>query len=291
MAIRELSPQLARRAQEEIFEKKSEIDGHIKALRQWILKQSHLKARTDDQFLISFLRGTKYNQALARQKIDLFFTMRSEITKARDFRTMKLAKLLKLGTTIPLPDSTAGEDGPRIFLIRPGHYNPKEFDIVDIFKIYVLFTDFLLTEGRTNCTAEHFAQFKPDFVKKMTHLCQDSSPIRPKGFHYVNTPDGFEFVFNMFKSFMSNEYKELLFVHGYDLESLYRYIPKRYLPTEYGGDAGSIASIIDYWCKRLLDNYESLAQWDEYGTNELFRPGAPITEETIMALPDASSFF
>lgn len=54
----------------------------------------------DDQFLISFLRGTKYNQDLARQKIDLFFTMRSvlpEITQMRDIRTLKLAKLLKLG--------------------------------------------------------------------------------------------------------------------------------------------------------------------------------------------------
>lgn len=46
MAIRQLSTQLAKRAQEELFEKNSEIDGHIKALRQWILNQPHLKART-----------------------------------------------------------------------------------------------------------------------------------------------------------------------------------------------------------------------------------------------------
>lgn len=62
----------------------------------------------------------------------------------------------------------------------------------------------------TNCTPEHFEQFKPDIIKKMTYLCQDSSPIRPKGFHYVNTPDGFEFFFNMFKSFMSDAYKKLV---------------------------------------------------------------------------------
>lgn len=56
-----------------------------------------------------------------------------------------------------------------------------EFDIVDVFKIYVLITDFLLMEDDnfvvagqvgildlTNCTAEHFAQFKPDIIKKMT---------------------------------------------------------------------------------------------------------------------------
>lgn len=75
------------------------------------------------------------------------------------------------------------------------------------------------------------------------------------------------------------------------MESLYRFIPKRFLPTEYGGDAGSTEYLSDYWYNRLLDNYESLAEWDQYGTNELHRPGAPITEETIMALPDASCFF
>lgn len=96
MAIRQLSTQLAKRAQEELFEKHSEIQGHIEELRQWIINQPHLKARIglyesevristlcttifflDDQFLISFLRGTSYNQQLARQKIDLFFTMRT----------------------------------------------------------------------------------------------------------------------------------------------------------------------------------------------------------------------
>lgn len=122
-------------------------------------------------------------------------------------------------TTIPLP-LTDGEDGPRIFLICPGRYDPKKYDIADIFKIYVLFTDYFLIEDDnsivggqtgildlTNVTNEHFMQFKPDFVKKMTLFVQESAPFLPKGFHYVNTPDGFEYVFNMFRTFMSEEHK------------------------------------------------------------------------------------
>lgn len=118
---------------------------------------------------------------------------------------------------------TNGEDGPRIFLIRPGQYDPKKYNIVDIFKIFCLFNDYLLLEDDnfivggqvgildlTNVTNEHWIQFKPEFVKKMTLFNQEASPIRPKGFHYVNTPDGFEFVFNMFKSFMSEENKKLV---------------------------------------------------------------------------------
>lgn len=144
----------------------------------------------------------------------------------------------------------------------------------------------------TNVTPEHFAQFKPDIVKKMTYLCQDSSPVRPKGFHYVNTPNGFELIFNMFKSFMSEEHKEQLYVHGFDLESLYQHIPRCFLPAEYGGEAGSIQNLIDYWEQKLLNNFDSLLDWEQYGSLEILRQnGAPITEESIIAMPDSRIFF
>lgn len=49
---------------------------------------------------MTFLRGSKYDMDLAKQKIDLFFTMRTilpEITQNRDIRYGTNADLLKLG--------------------------------------------------------------------------------------------------------------------------------------------------------------------------------------------------
>lgn len=93
---------------------------------------------------------------------------------------------------IPLP-MTSGEDGPRIFLISMGRYDPKKFSIDDIFKLYVLFADHLMMEDDnfivagqvgildfSNVTSEHLVQYKPDMVKKMMLLCQDAAPFRPK---------------------------------------------------------------------------------------------------------------
>lgn len=80
-------------------------------------------------------------------------------------------------------------------------------------------------------------------------------------------------------------------MHGYDLESLYKHVPKRFLPTEYGGEAGTIQSLIDHWEKRLLDSREALAEWENYGTNELLRPGTPITEESILASDEKNGIF
>lgn len=56
-----------------------------------------------------------------------------------------------------------------------------------------------------NVTMAHFLQFHPSFIKKMTMLSQEGSPVRQKGFHYINTPKGFEQVFSVFKSFMNEK--------------------------------------------------------------------------------------
>lgn len=222
---------------------------------------------------------------------------------------------------------THGEDGPRIFLLRPGRYDPNLHDITDIFKTYIMFTDLLLIQDDhsiigglsgildlTNVTPDHLKQFKPDFLKKMTLFSQEASPFQPRGFHYVNTPQGFEYVFNLFKGFMSKEYKTQvcilaslhlkglrlsylsytpffiwqLYVHGDNMESLYRYVPKRFLPTEYGGEAGTIQSLIDHWVQKLSDSNEQIVEWDKYGTDETKRKSSPITEETILSIPNGT---
>lgn len=74
------------------------------------------------------------------------------------------------------------------------------------------------------------------------------------------------------------------------MESLYRHIPRRLLPAEYGGEAGTTETLIKDWEKKLIDNWPSLEKWEKCGTNELNRAGPPITEETIMMLPDVQGF-
>lgn len=112
-------------------------------------------------------------------------------------------------------------------------------------------------------TMAHFKQFNPTFIKKITLMSQDASPTRQKGFHFINTPFGFDSVFNVFKSFINAKNKTKLTVHGNDLNSLYKVIPQRLMPAEYGGEAGSIESIINSWEKRII-SYRDYYKADEY---------------------------
>ena len=67
-----------------------------------------------------------------------------------------------------------------------------------------------------------------------------------------------------------------LYVHGNDLESLYKHIPQRLLPAEYGGENGTIPSIIDYWEKKIISYRDYFIEDAKYGSDEKLRIGAPI---------------
>lgn len=56
-----------------------------------------------------------------------------------------------------------------------------------------------------NVTMSHFMQFNPTFIKKITVMSQDGGPIRQKGLHFLNIPYGFDAVFNVFKTFMTEK--------------------------------------------------------------------------------------
>ncbi|XP_058830845.1 retinol-binding protein pinta-like [Topomyia yanbarensis] len=297
--IRPLSDALSKKAHLELNERPERIEEDLNALRQWIAKSPHIRSRIDDQFLVCFLRGCKYSLERAKEKLDMFYTVRTmspELIRSRDPLDPKILEIIRLGVGLPLPN-TETPDSPRVLLIRPAAYDPSCFTIEEVIRISTMANDIMMIEDDNfviagqigildlaNVTMAHFLQFTPSFVKKMTMMSQEASPLRQKGFHYINTPHGFEVVFNMFKTFMSEKNKSRLYVHGHDLDSLYRHVPKRLLPLEYGGDAGPIQDIIDQSVEKMLSYRDYFLQEDQYGTDESKRPGRPRSAESLFGV-------
>ncbi|KPJ14239.1 Alpha-tocopherol transfer protein-like [Papilio machaon] len=124
----------------------------------------------------------------------------------------------------------------------------------------------------------------PMLMKKMTVAFQEAAPVRMKGVHYLNTPPGFETIFNFIKGFLNEKNKKRLYVHNTDFESLYKYLPKEVLPTEYGGNAGTAREFTESTKKKILEYSAWLDEEHLYGTEESKRPGKPKTAEELFGV-------
>lgn len=113
---------------------------------------------------------------------------------------------------------TDSPESQRLILVRPGIFDPSEFTIQDAFRVVSMILDILINEDDnfviggqivildlTGVTLGHLLQFNPTFIKKITAMTQDASPGRQKGLHWINTPRGFEQVFNLFVKFMNEK--------------------------------------------------------------------------------------
>ncbi|KPI93909.1 Clavesin-2 [Papilio xuthus] len=273
MTLRPLSSELAEKARLELNEDPNRINDDLHHIKDWLTKQPHLRARTDDQWLIAFLRGCKYSLERTKEKLDLYYSVRNT---APEFYRIKhtdplFNEILDLGSTVILP-KVASPDAPRVTIIL----------LMDDDNMVVAGNQFILDLDKV--TMSHFLQMTPMTMKKMVVASQDALPLRMKGTHYLNTPTGFETVFNAMKSLLSAKNQSRLYVHNKNYEEMYKYIPKEILPSEYGGDGGTIKEITDYW-KKKVEEYSDFLEADyQYGTDETKRRGKPKTAEDMFGL-------
>ncbi|KAK7861880.1 hypothetical protein R5R35_002847 [Gryllus longicercus] len=295
--VRPLPPALAKAAQEELQESPERLEADLQHLKDWLAKQPHLRARTDDQFLVAFLRGSKFSLERAKEKLDAYYTLRSalpEFFANRDPADPAIQHIMKLGLFLPL-----GEDreGRRVILIRGGGYSPAGIKASDLFKanMMVLETmlledDALMVRGQATVldlagmTVAHVAHFPPALVRRAMVAYQDGYPLRPKAFHYLHLSSLFETLFGIFKSFMKEKLRKRIATHP-DRESLYRAVPQEILPEEYGGQAGPVQEIADRWAEKLVSWRQHFVEDEQrFGVDESLRPGRPKTHQDLFGM-------
>nr|XP_049708172.1 alpha-tocopherol transfer protein-like [Helicoverpa armigera] len=298
MSVRALTPVLAEKARVELNENPNTLKDDLQNIKDWLAKQPHLNARIDDQWLVGFLRGCKFSLERTKEKLDLYYSVRT--TAPELFRIKHtdplFDEILSLGAFVILPKPPA-PDAPMTSIIRPAKYDPAKYNILDVMSATNVLMRILLVDddnatvagGQSildleGVTMAHFLQMTPVTMKKMVVFGQDASPMRMKGTHYVNTPPGFETIFNAMKSLLNEKNRNRLYVHNKNYEELYKHIPKDVLPAEYGGNAGTIDDISEYW-RNKVKQYDSWLQEDyQYGTIESKRPGKPKTAEDMFGV-------
>ncbi|XP_067627405.1 retinol-binding protein pinta-like [Eurosta solidaginis] len=297
--LRPLPPALQKIAIEELDEVPSRVGDDVLALRKWINTQPHLCARTNDQFLVGFLRGSKNSLEKAKQKIDRYYTLKAALPEVFNERRQvddpMVMEILRLGIIlqIPLP---ADYHGPCITIIRACSYDTTKYKFADIIRVGSMFGEIMTIEDdnsvvsgyievmdMSNVSGQHFLQLKPDLLRKCSTFAVEAMPMRQRGTHFINVPAPFERGFRTLSSLFPEKMLSRISVSSKP-EALFDFVPREYLPIEYGGENGTIADIIERMEEKLLRYRDHFLLEPKFGTNEKLREGSLYSYENCFGL-------
>ncbi|GBP41121.1 Alpha-tocopherol transfer protein-like [Eumeta japonica] len=298
MSLRPLSDALQHRAESELHEKPRRIASDLHALREWLKKQPHLQAvDPSDQWLIAFLRGCKFSLERSKEKLEMYYTLRTlipEFFSERDPLSTKIQEILKLGVFLPLKGSSSG-DAARVCVVRLGVFDPTRYHLCDIIKVAFMITEILMLED------DHFVvsgedviidmkgmslsvvgQWTPALARKAISCFQGALPVRQRGYHMLNTTTGFDASYAILRSFLSDKLKKRrmvqsfqIQVHNQNYDAMQKEIGKSVLPAEYGGEDGTLLALVDHWKAKVESYSDWFAREESQRSDEARRAGAP----------------
>ncbi|XP_017069632.2 retinol-binding protein pinta [Drosophila eugracilis] len=270
-SVRPLRPTLQEICIKELNEVPQRLSQDIDALREWVLKQPHLRACTDDQFLLAFLRGTKFSLERAKEKFDRFYTLQASIPEIFNDRRLttdpQVLDIIRMGVILQIPMDVE-DSGPCVTIIRAGSYDTSKYKFQDIIRVGSMFGEIMMFEDdnatvsgyvevmdMTGVTGSHLFSLQPQLLSKFSTYADEAMPTRQKGIHFINVPAAFETGFKSLRSFFPAKIKSRISVSS-DPTAIFNLVRREYLPSEYGGTGGSIQDISQAM-EAKLSSYES----------------------------------
>ncbi|XP_067015396.1 retinol-binding protein pinta [Anabrus simplex] len=283
--IRPLTKDLEDAARENINEDPERREKDVAYIKDWLSKQPHLRARTDDQFLITFLRGCKFSLERTKEKLDAYYTYRTampEFFKNRDPFLPELQDIFNKGIQLSLGTDA---EGHHVWLMMMHLIDTSKHNVDDILKAVFMVFEIIFLEcdhaaifGQKvladchNITLAHMAMWTPTVTQKSVSVWQNGYPCRIAGIEYINTPGFFGTLINLVKTVLKEKIRKRLYVHQ-DVESLKERGLLMVLPEEFGGENQSV-EMMRISIKKKVESYRDYFLEDEkYGVDESRRPG------------------
>ncbi|XP_065356438.1 alpha-tocopherol transfer protein-like [Calliphora vicina] len=235
------------KALQELRETPENIQKGLIELKNLLQAETKLNIpKTDEEWLILYLRACKFYPESARDLVRRNYTIRRKYTEITNLlMTIKLKPVFdnNLVTMLPWRD----QHGRRIIVSVMKQWDHKAVPYDTVYAACALCTELIQLEVETQINGVMYLvdlqeltfgqalQYTPYRIKRILDNIQNNIPLRVKGFHVVNQPKFFEPIFSTFKLFFNPKFAARIMLHGTNYESLHRYISPEYLPECYGG--------------------------------------------------------
>ncbi|XP_039256804.2 alpha-tocopherol transfer protein-like [Styela clava] len=220
--------------------------------------------RSDDDFLLRFLRVKKFDEDRAMETLVNYHKQRNEWKELFDYvdDPTPFKDLISAGPLLPLRNGRA-KDGTFVMIVRPGYGFQSKEDMLKFIAILILSLDKLLEQEEFQIHGmtviedmTHFgltmALQMASVGKRMLHIVQEAMPIRVKSLNMVNEGLVFDTIYAVISAFMKEKMKERLMLHGSNFKTLHDKIDPAYLPFFLGGTGPDLNT--DWWTNEILSS-------------------------------------
>lgn len=243
----------------------------ITEIKCWIQENNDLCARTDDFFILRFLRVCKFNVEKTKTRMRNYYKQRFDLPEwfaNRNPFQPEMQEMLNLGIFLFL--RKLDDQGRIVLILRERQNNPKVQKLSDLIKIGIMIMDVITKDyvptslygfavfiDLDGITSRHLLQLHPRVVMNIIHSWQGCYPLRLQSINFVNAPKYADIGIAIFKAFMNEKLKQRLHVYTRDetvMHKCFKDIPVNSRPLEYGGTDGTIQEIIEY-TKKLVEKH------------------------------------
>ncbi|CAH2093984.1 unnamed protein product [Euphydryas editha] len=125
-----------------------------------------------------------------------------------------------------------------------------------------------------NVTIGHVLRININLIQKFVNIIQDGIGFKMYEVHVINAPAVGQTIFSLFKQIVKPKIFERFMFHE-NIDELHKYIPKAYLPKDYGGEEPSLDEFKEMYTKELRkgSTRDYLIACCEQVSNEKLRPG------------------
>ncbi|RZC32562.1 CRAL TRIO domain containing protein, partial [Asbolus verrucosus] len=216
-------------------------------LKQWMKTQPHLPEILDESRIRNFLIFNKCSVEKAKQKIDMYYTIRSLIPDMYENVNPKrpnMEKLLDIIYWIPLPQLTKEMYRVHMFKLRNKdlieRLEPRDIcaHVCNIQEMRLaedcMLGDVIIIDMDGH-TMAYLLKFTPMFVAKVAAIYEKIYSIPMKGMYIINSHPFVDNLLSLLKAVLKPKLFQRIHVCK-DTRILHENFPKEMLPKDYGGE-------------------------------------------------------
>ncbi|KAB0792679.1 hypothetical protein PPYR_14638 [Photinus pyralis] len=277
-----LSEDTQKIAKDTLGEDKNVRDQALESMRHWITHNPRiLNCRLDSNFLLRFLRFSKFSVVQAQIALERYLLLRQSygmVFREMDIKIPKMTELLQTGFLFVCPKRD--KNGRRVYIIRPGAFDLSKYTNADMLKIAGIAFETLIEDEENQvkgfvyladgqgCGLPYVTLFTPLEMVRLVKNGEKTVPARHIEIHGLNVHPTMKFAYEFGISLISEKIRKRIKLYSTIEEFLAGgTMELDILPKEYGGTT-PMSEMIDNWKEELLNENARLLSHDEMAVQE-----------------------